>query len=74
MNVYSSDRRKLGLVDCMFLERGQVTGFLVNHGVLGGRHKQMQFDTVDHLEDQTIILGLDQSTFLQMPDVDPDAV
>lgn len=72
MNVYSSDRRKLGLVDCMFLERGQVTGFLVNHGVLGHRHKQMRLDAIDHLEDETVILGLDQSAFLQMPDIDPE--
>jgi predicted transcriptional regulator len=71
MNVYSSDRRKLGLVDRMFLEHGRVTGFLVTHGLLGRRHKQLQFDVVDHLEDETIILGVDQTTFLQIPDVGP---
>lgn len=74
MNVYSSDHRKLGLVDRMFLEHGTVTGILINHGLTGRRHKQLQFDVVDHLEDETIILELDQSAFLQMPDVDPNSV
>lgn len=74
MNVYSSDHQRLGLVDRMFLERGTVTGFVMTHGLLDRRHKQLQFDVVDHLENETVILGLDQSAFYQIPDCDPNAI
>ena len=68
MTVISQDRENVGLVDRLFLEQGIVTGFLVSYGMDETLHKQMQFDLVDHLDDETIILSIDSDTFQQLPD------
>jgi CBS domain-containing protein len=68
MNVYSSDGVNLGLVNRMFLENGKVMGFLVTHDALGRSHKQLQFDVVDHLDGESIILSITNEAFRELAD------
>ena len=70
MNVFSMDGMQLGLVDRMFLDGGTVTGFMVAYGLLGSRHKYLNFHVVEHLEDETILLSIDTEHFHRLPDMD----
>lgn len=70
MKVFSMEGMQVGLVDRMFLIGGTVTGILVAYGLLGRRHKHLNFDVVDHLEDETIRLSIDRERFDRLPDMD----
>lgn len=63
MNVYASDGVKLGLVDRMFLDGGTISDLLMTYGRPGRQHARLPFDLVDHLEEETIILGIDAAHF-----------
>lgn len=63
MNVYASDGVKLGLVERMFLDGGTISSLLVTYGRPDRQRAQLPFDLVDHLEEETIILGIDAAHF-----------
>lgn len=69
MKVYSRDGQGIGLVDKMYLCQGTVTGFMVACSPAGHQHKHLGFDVVDHLEDETVLLSIDQREFLELPDL-----
>lgn len=70
MKVFSMDGMQMGLVDRMFLDDGTVTGFMVAYGLLGRKHKYLNFHVVDHLKDETILLSIDSEHFRSLPDMD----
>lgn len=70
MKVFLMDGTQVGLVDRMFLASGTVTGFMVAYGLLRRRHKHLDFQVVDHLKDETLLLSIDGEHFHQLPDMD----
>jgi len=72
MNVRSSDGFSLGLVDRLFMDEGMISRVQVAHGPGARRHKRVDFQVVDHLEGETVILSMTAAEFRLLPEYDSD--
>lgn len=70
MEVRGSGDGKLGKVDKVVVERGQVSSFTIEHGLLGRHHKRVTADHVAAVESDTLRLDFDKTEFGFLSDIE----
>lgn len=71
MNVHAAAGKKLGTVEQVIVDQaGRLMAFTVQHGFLGRKRKRIPTDIMDHVEDDTVVLVIDQTEFNMLPDLE----
>jgi CBS-domain-containing membrane protein len=70
MEVRGSGDGKLGKLDKIIVERGQVSSFTIAHGLLGRHHKRVTADHVAAVEEDTLRLDFDKTEFGFLSDIE----
>jgi hypothetical protein len=70
MEVRGSGDGKLGKVDKIVIERGHVSYFTIEHGLLGRHHKRVTADHVAGVEGDTLRLDFDKTEFSFLSDIE----
>lgn len=77
MKVTGSQGKQLGKVDRVIRHphTGAVQGFVVSHGILGRKHKELTIDLVRqvNVDPDLVVVRMTRSEFKQLPDLVPTA-